>query len=294
MASAMILAAGLGTRLRPLTEELPKPLVPVGARPLVAHVAERLARAGLARAALNVHHLPEAFTPEVRALVPLTLDVVHEPKLLGTAGGVANARALLGDGDVVVWNGDILAGVDVAALLAAHAASGAEATLAFAPRPAGDGTMGLGASGEVVRLRAERVGVEARGGDFLGVHVIGPALRFALPGEGCLVGDAYLPALRRGARLASFAVEAPWHDVGTLAAYLRANARWLEERGEPAFVAETARVAAGVRCAGSVVGEGATIEGEGELARCVVWPGARAVAPLADAVVTTRGRVAHA
>src|SRR5277367_6976775 len=105
----MILAAGRGTRLRPLTDELPKPLLPVGDRPAMAHVAARLAAAGIREAVLNTHHLAAEFTPERLAALPLALRVIHEPEILGTAGGLANAAALLGDGDVVVWNGDILA-----------------------------------------------------------------------------------------------------------------------------------------------------------------------------------------
>src|ERR1700744_4736917 len=116
----MILAAGLGTRLRPPTDELPKPLVPVGERSVGAHVAARLAQAGIREAVLNTHPLAAAFTPERLAGLPLSLRVIHETEVLGTAGGVANAADLLGDGDVVVWNGDILADVDVTALASAH------------------------------------------------------------------------------------------------------------------------------------------------------------------------------
>src|SRR5215475_3749531 len=100
---AMILAAGLGTRLRPLTDELPKPLVPVGDRPAVAHVAARLAAAGVCEAVLNTHHLASAFTPERLAGLPIAVHPIHEPEILGTAGAVANAAALLGEGPVVVW-----------------------------------------------------------------------------------------------------------------------------------------------------------------------------------------------
>src|SRR5580692_7963755 len=138
----MILGAGLGTRLRPLTDELPKPLVPVGDGPAVAEIAARLAAAGLREAVLNAHHLAEAFTPARLAGIPLRVEVICEAEILGTAGGVANAAPLLAEGEVVVWNGDILAGVDVAALLEAHAALGAEATLCVAPRAAGEGTVG--------------------------------------------------------------------------------------------------------------------------------------------------------
>jgi mannose-1-phosphate guanylyltransferase len=292
MTRAMILAAGRGTRLHPLTEELPKPLVPVGDRPMIAHIAGRLANAGLARAVINVFHHADAFTPDVLAKLPLALEVVRESTLLGTAGGVANARAALGEGEIVVWNGDILADVDIAALLAAHAEAGdAEATMAYAPRAAGEGTLGLGRHGEVVRLRGERFGEEVTGGDFLGVHVLGAMFRSGLPIPGCLVADGYLPALRRGARVASFAVLGAWDDVGNAAAYVAANARWLAQRDLTSFVAATACVGADIEVRGSVVGEGATVTGSGELGGCVVWPGAHAVAPLRDAVVTLKNLV---
>src|SRR6185437_12238506 len=104
------------------------PLVPVGDRPVIAHVAARLAASGVREAVINVHHLAEAFTADRLASLPLALEVVHEPEILGTAGGVANAAALLGGGDVVVWNADILADVDVGALVAARRDAGAVAT----------------------------------------------------------------------------------------------------------------------------------------------------------------------
>jgi mannose-1-phosphate guanylyltransferase len=287
---AMILAAGLGTRLSPLTGELPKPLVPVGDRPALAHVAARLAAAGIGEAVLNTHHLAAAFTPERLAALPLALRVIHEPSLLGTGGGLANAATLLGDGDVVVWNGDILADVDVGALVAAHRASGALATLVVTPRPAGEGTVGLGAGGRVVRLRGERFGDELAGGDFLGIHVLAPELRARLPAPGCILDDGYRPALRRGGFVGTFAVRGPWDDIGTLASYLAANARWLARTGRDAYVHESARVAAGVDTRGSVIGAGATVTGAGAVRGSVVWPGAclEVKAPLEGVVVTTQ------
>src|SRR5262249_43670015 len=153
--------------------ELPKPLVPVGDRPAIVHIAGCLAEAGVREACLNTHHLAEAFSAERIAALPLRLEVIHEPRILGTAGGVANAAPYLGAGDAIVWNGDILADLDVRALLRAQADRRALATLAVAPRPQGEGTVGLDARGAVVRLRGERFGEEASGGDFLGIQVIG-------------------------------------------------------------------------------------------------------------------------
>lgn len=291
MTTAMILAAGFGTRLRPLTDELPKPLVPVGDRSVLAHVAARLRAGGIARAVVNAHHLAEAFTPAVLAGLPLPVEVLVERAILGTAGGVANASAALGEGDVVVWNGDILAEVDVAALLRASSVAGAVATLAVARREGGEGTVGVDAQGRVVRLRGERFGVEVRAVDFIGVQVVGAGLRGALPAVGCLVGDVYLPALRAGARLCVFDVRCEWTDIGSVGGYLEANAVWLGASGATSHVARDATIASTVVVLDSVVGRGARVVGSGELARCVVWPGAVARAPLADAVVTTDGRV---
>lgn len=293
MASAMIFAAGFGTRLRPLTDELPKPLMWLGDRPLLAHIAARLAAAGIPRAAVNAHHLAERFSRELLEALPLRVELIHEPEILGTAGGLAHAADVLGPGDVVLCNGDILIDLDLSALCAAHRASGAAATLAVAPRPAGEGTVGLDARREVVRLRGERFGEEVAGADFVGMHVVGEALRRRLPARGCMVGDVYLPWLREGRALATFAAPAVWHDIGTVAAYLAASARWLTESGRESYVGPGAFVAEGVAVTGSVVGAGARVEGEGALRRCVVWPGARATAPLEDAVVTTSGVVAR-
>ena len=289
----MILAAGFGTRLRPLTDELPKPLVPVGDRAAVAHIADRLVKAGIQEAVLNTHHLAEAFTPRRIAALPLRLRVIHEATILGTAGGVANAASWLGDGDVILWNGDILADVDIAALLEIHRDAEAQATMVVAPRACGEGTVGLDEQGAIVRLRGERFGVEARGGDFLGVYALGPVLRARLPREGCLIGEGCLPALRAGERLASFTVTTEWDDIGSIASYLRASTRWLARREMQSYVGEGAEIAEGVTLVDSVVGAGAQVTGSGWVRGAVIWPGARVEAPLSAVVVTTAGRVAR-
>jgi mannose-1-phosphate guanylyltransferase len=131
------------------------------------------------------------------------------------------------------------------------------------------------------------------GGAFLGVHVVGERLRPGLPAEGCLVGDVYLPALRRGAAvLRTFDVRSPWHDIGTLADYEAASWAWLERTGRSSFVGKGVRLSGGVRLGRCIVGDGAEILGEGELRRCIVWPGARVTVPRPPSVVTPWGTVA--
>jgi mannose-1-phosphate guanylyltransferase len=278
----MVLAAGLGTRLRPLTDLLAKPLVPVGDRPAIAHVIEHLRGAGVERIVVNAHHRAS----DVRAFaegLPFEVQVSEEADLLGTAGGIARAARLLGDGDVLVWNGDILAPVDVEAVVAKHVG---EATLVVQAMPLGQGPVGLDAEGRVVRLRKESFGEEATGGQFLGVSVLSAELRKRMPTKGGLVEDLLVPALARGAAVRAHLFAGPWHDIGSVRSYLAANAAWLRTRGLDAWTGPGARVAPGVRLERTVVGAGAVVEGSGVLAGCVVWPGARMTAPNADRVAT--------
>jgi mannose-1-phosphate guanylyltransferase len=278
---AMILAAGLGTRLRPLTDRLAKPLVPVGDRPAIAHVIERLRAAGVPRIVVNAHHHAAQLSAFVASHGDLALS--EEPELLGTAGGVARAGSLLGGGDVLIWNADILADIDARALVAAHAS---EATLVVQPMPAGQGSIGVDAAGRIVRLRAERFGEETTGGQFPGVYVLGEALRSRLPGRGGIIEDLLVPALARGAVLRAFPFAGAWRDIGTIDSYLDANVAWLRDRGAGSWVGPGARVAEGVVLEDAVVGAGASVVGQGRVTRAVVWPGARATAPLEGVVVT--------
>lgn len=270
----MILAAGLGTRLRPLTDGCAKALVPVGDRPVLAHVADALR--GFGRIAVNAHHRVDEVEKAARAL---GLACSIEAELLGTAGGIARARrSKLVSGDVLVWNADILGPFDVTALAARHRGL---ATLLVVRRPAGQGNVGIDASGRVVRLREHSVREETAGGEFVGVHVVSKALD--LPERGCIVGDVYIPALARGDIHAEY-TDVDFKDVGTLVGYRAANRAWLVRGGVRAWVGEGAKVSCALE--ESIVGAGAEAFGEGALVRCVVWPGARARAPLVDAVVT--------
>jgi mannose-1-phosphate guanylyltransferase len=285
--AAMVLAAGMGTRLRPLTDLCAKPLVPVGDRPALAHVVDRLRQAEAARIVVNAHHRA-ADVVRFAASAGGDLHVSEEVDLLGTAGGVRHAGPALGDGDVLVWNGDIIADVDPRALCEAHATraqDGIVATLVVRPLARGKGGVGLDGAGRVVRLRNRSFADEASGGEFLGIHVLGESLRARLPERGCLVGDVYIPALERGLRLTALLHDGPFFDIGSVESYLDANLAWLRARRLERWMGPRARIAPGAILHETVVGEGASVSGDGSLERCVVWPGAEATGPLADAVV---------
>ena len=172
--------------------------------------------------------------------------------------------------------------LDPRALLAAHVAGGAAATLAVFPRPANEGNVGLADDGRIVRLRQESFGRETRGGDFLGIHLLGEPLRALLPPQGCLVGDVYLPALRRDETLRAHETSEGFVDIGSVAQYLAANAAWLAARGVASWAHPTAQVHASI--VGSVVGEGAIIDAPA--LNSVVWPGARVQSACTASVVT--------
>lgn len=284
-----MLSAGFGTRLRPLTDELPKPLLPFGDRSLLEHALTALRAAGFERVLANTHHLHDIFVSEIERL-GLDVEVEHEARIRGTAGGIAGVRSRLGPGPLLVLNGD---GVfaQIPSDFAARAAND-HLVLAVLPRAAGEGTVGIGEGGRVVRLRGQRFGEERSGGDYIGLCALGePGLR-ALPDEGCLVQDFALPLLQRGELVRSepfpFQVWLPGDD---LAGYLSANLAWLAQQLADSYVGPGARFGAGVELSGSLLGAGAEITGSGRIEGSLIFPRARAVAPLFRAIATRAGRV---
>lgn len=276
----MVLAAGLGTRLRPLTLHAPKPLCPVGDRPAIDHTLRRLAESGFERAIVNVFHLPEAFDRAWCARQPLEVSVIREaPEILGTAGGIANARdrGLLGEGPLLLWNSDILADIDVKALTA-QPPGYARLTIGEIGRP---GPVGRDASGTIVRLRKSARAPELAACQYLGVAWLGEACLADLPPVGCLVGDVLMAALLRGERLESHAHAGSYVDLGSTKSYLEANLAWLGDR--ESFVAAGATVEGSIRR--TIVGEGAIIAASVTLDACVVWPGARVIASSTRALI---------
>ncbi len=229
----MVLCAGLGTRLRPLTLRLPKPAAPVCGVALVRYTFALLAHAGAHRVVVNAHHLPEQMADSAAAsarILGLDLDVSPEPVIAGTGGALREARrALSGASAVVVVNGDILFDLDLTAALAAHRASGALATMVLMPMPAGAHyaaveTDALGA----VRRIAGHFGPGGEGltpWHFTGVHVLAPALLDCVPAEPFEVDvnrHVYPPLMAAGL-VRGYVTGGYWNDLGTPARYLAAN-----------------------------------------------------------------------
>jgi mannose-1-phosphate guanylyltransferase len=293
--AGMVLCAGLGTRLRPLTERVPKPAVPVCGVPLVRWSLGLLAGAGIRRAVVNVHHLPEAMAAAAReaaASLGLDLAVSPEPVIAGTGGALREARPLLGRADaVVVLNGDVLFDVDLPAAVAAHLASGALATMALLPMPAAArwAAVEVDPGGRVRRI-AGRFGPGGEGltpWHFPGVHVVSPELVAGIPAapfELDVNRDVYPPLMARGL-VRGLAVEGYWNDLGTPARYLAANLDAAAGRvplgrfgglRPPPRLSPGAIVEPGAEVgAEAVLGEGCVVPAGARVDRAVLWPGTR-------------------
>lgn len=236
MLNGIILAAGRGTRLAPLTAHHPKPLVPVAGRPLLSWGLDALRSAGVDQIAVNAHHL----AAQVEAAFAHTPDVIvrAEPTLMGTGGGVRHLAHALPTGTLIITNGDALFDFDIAPHLARHRARGAMATLILRRVPADSpfNKVAIDAAGRLVRI-AEVEGLDlasaVESGAFTGVQIVEPALIAALPeGPGDILRTAYRVRLAEGAPLyGDFAPDGcTWIDVGTPDRYRAAHRAILDGR----------------------------------------------------------------
>lgn len=285
---ALVLAAGRGERLRPLTEELPKPLLPIAGRPLAAWTLERLRRARVEAAALNLHHrgdqIRAAFGESYRRL-PLVYSV--ESVLLGTGGALPPLREFFAAADVALLvNGDSLCRWPLERLLERHRrdrARGIRATL-LVHRTVDPRAFGGGVAVEGERLVAFRRGAIAWGMArtrrvFAGAAALDPALVDRLPeGPSDIVSALYEPLLAEGEEIGALATARAWHDLGTPARYLDG----LLDRALERLPARGARLV-----------DGAEVEPTARLARVVVERGARigAGSRLRDSAVLPDARV---
>lgn len=227
---AMIFAAGLGTRLRPLTDDLPKALADIGGMPILEHVARRLVAAGADRLIINTHPHPERIRAFVRGRRGFGVDVAfsHEPDApLDTAGGLRHARDLFrADAPFFLHNCDVYSDVDLHGLYRAHVRAADERIATLAVLPAGPerflifDTVGLcgfapRGGGQAVHVR-ELQGTEHRR-DFTGIHVCEPQLLHTLDdGLAPSIIMHYLNLARAGSRVARHdQLSAHWIDIGT-------------------------------------------------------------------------------
>ena len=326
---AMILAAGFGTRLGALSDECPKPLLPVCDRPAIHYSLSLLHGAGFTEVMINLHHHGDLIEGALgSSFGAIAIHDSREPVILGTGGGIRHAADWLTRGGrerFCVLNGKLVVSLNLRALLEAdaHAASrGALATMVLRHAPDPDRWGAVETAGDqVVRIigkgRAPDVASQQKW-MFTGIHVLGPELVSRLPaGESCIIRQGYLPALAEGGVVAWHEQSLYFEEHSTPRRYLDGNLALLADPTRllgvalpaelvgvhpsaeidpgatltpPLRIGPGARVAAGARVGPSVVlGARAIVEQGATIERAVVWSEARVSGVVRDAIVTPRG-----
>jgi len=261
----LVLAAGLGTRLRPLTDTIPKPLLPVIARPLIEHAFSLLHSAGILDIAVNTHHLPQLFDDLLRdgTCFSQRVTISHEmPEVLGTGGAIKKLRSFLEKSDpLIVTNGDTMSRPDLAAAVEAHRKSGAIATMILRrdERAVRFGAVEADETGVVVDIAGLLKKKGSASGLFIGTHVISPEIFRHMPEENifCIIRQVYVPLIKTssGAVRGHF-TDAPFFDLGTPRDYAETQFELmrslrgtfphafigLAEKGESVFLSPSARI----------------------------------------------------
>ena len=229
---AMVLAAGLGTRLRPLTLDRPKPLVAVHGRPLIAYNLLLLRRYGVTEVIINVHHHGEALRAALGDGAAFGVRIVYSPEdpLLDTGGAIKNAAPLLGDDDFLVLNGDTIIDLPIDELLAAHRAHGAAATLVLRTdaEQARYGLIEIDAERRIRRFLGApaAVPVPLTAYMFAGVHVLSPRVFDYMPEVRAfsIARHTYPAMLAAGEPLYGLPFLGFWRVIDTAADLERASA----------------------------------------------------------------------
>ncbi|OHD66122.1 MAG: hypothetical protein A2176_04185 [Spirochaetes bacterium RBG_13_51_14] len=264
---AFLLAAGYGERLRPLTDTIPKPLVPVMNVPSICYALTLLKESGITEIVCNIHYLHAQIEEFFQKHDNFGLNVIfsYEPRILGTGGGLMNCRGHFQEGPFVYINTDIVADIDLKAVIESCASS----------RPGGSLVIGRSAAGgrvtvkgdRIVNLRAILPVNETPEYDFLGAALLTPDIFTHLKkGFSDIVETGFIGLMKKGS-LGFYEQAGPWHDIGSLESYREANIALLDMNEtfrnrihemvglKPSAVAGSARIGGGAVVVRSVIGD---------------------------------------
>jgi NDP-sugar pyrophosphorylase family protein len=282
---AFVLAAGLGTRLRPLTEDLPKPLIPIFQKPLITFALDHLINAGVNRFVINTHRHPELFQSffATQEYAGFPVKLVHEPDLLETGGGIKNVETFLGKKPFIAYSGDILSDVDLQPLIENHFGAQNDVTLGLRRNT------GLGAGVVMRNNRIIAISNEFKPDenfDYANVSVWNPEIFLKIPPQQKV---SFIPILIRwigqGGRIGGVALDdGHWFNIGSRSEYLDVHRVISRRHWKPGYVklsewpqavAKSAIIDPSAELRGcSVVGEGCRVGAEVILKDAILWPDA--------------------
>lgn len=284
----MILAAGFGTRLFPLTIDRTKPAIPFLGKPLVGYVAEYLAKFGLDDIVVNLHHQPDSVIEALGDGSNFGVRIEYtreEPDILGTAGALDNARHLLEDDTFVIINGKIITDIDIAAAVETHKNSGALATMVLKPNTkrekftivdiedncvTGFGDFAKPLTEEEIRDTEQDLFTPVM---FTGIHIMEPKVFDYIP-RGIysdIVPYFYNPALLKGEKIAAHVTDANWFELSTIPRYLDISLAMMQEKNVQ--YGDNYQVAPDAAVKDSVIWDDVTIMDGASLYRTIIADG---------------------
>ncbi len=283
---AMILAAGFGTRLFPLTIDRTKPAIPFLGKPLVGYVAEYLAKFNLKDIVVNLHHQPDSVIKalgdgkEYGVNISYTREV---PNILGTAGAIDNARDLLGNEPFLIANGKIITNIDISKAIESHNSSGAIATMVLKPNAkrekftivetedgsvTGFGSYATPVTEEELRNTERQITNPLM---FTGIHIMEPEVFEYIP-RGVysdIVPSFYNPAIADGKKINAFVTDADWYELSTIPRYLDISLAMMDSE-ENVFVGKNCKVSADSAIRDSILWDDVTISEGVQLYRTII------------------------
>ena len=230
---AMILAAGLGMRMRPLTEKIPKPLLSVNGAPIIHYTLNFLKKYGITDVVINLHYLADQIKESLGNGSSFGMNIAYsfEPEILGTGGGIKKAEGFLSDSAFVVINSDVFIDVDLKDVLRFHKERNATATMVLRKDENVEkyGAIGIDKENRIRQflniIKSDEALTRLM---FTGIHILEPKVFDYLPEKGCINRLAYPEMIRKGEHVFGYVMDGYWRDLGTPEAFSSAKKELME------------------------------------------------------------------
>ena len=269
----MILAAGFGTRLQPLTNHKPKALMPVANRPMIARVIEYLKGLGVREILVNAHHHADQLVDYLDRGRPfgISIEIRKEPEILGTGGGIKNSSGFWGPEPFIVINSDVLTNIPLDRAYADHQKTGSLASLILHDLKDHSRIL-VNADNEILDISPEN---KPNRLSFTGIHILDPAILDYIPsGRFYHIIDTYRELIRAGKKLKAHVVKDHyWYDIGSIDSYKKANQGLLANFPE---IGLNSRIEPGAHFKDwAIIGPQCVVEQDALIAQSILWDNVR-------------------